>query len=172
MKVIIQNGVARSGKDQFVKFCMKYHKNSINWSTVDEVKNIAKDKFGWNGDKTDDSRKFLSEMKRIWTEYNNGPFLDMINKISNHQSTLNDNDRYDFLYFIHCREPHEIQKFIDEYKNNCITVLMLRDGIDVPNNNSDKNVDNFKYDYVIDNNDSLEDLEQKSIKFLNTIKIN
>lgn len=170
MKIIILNGSGKVGKDKFSEFCMKYHKNSINWSTVDKIKKIAKSNFGWDGEKTDDARKFLSEMKRIWTEYNDGPFLNIVNKISKHQSKLNDYDRDDFIYFIHCREPQEIQKFVNKYEDKCITVLIKRDDRDVPDNDSDKNVDNFHYDYIIDNNGTINDLEKTSIDFLNKIK--
>lgn len=170
MKVIIVNGAAKNGKDKFVNFCMKNHKNSVNWSTIDKVKKVAKNSFDWDGKKTDEARKFLSEMKRIWSEYNNGPFNHMVNKISKNQSKLNDKDKNDFIYFIHCREPQEIQKFVDEYKENCITVLLKRDDREVPNNDSDMNVGNYKYDYFIDNNGNINDLENASNDFLDKIK--
>ena len=170
MKVIILNGYGKVGKDKFSELCMKHHKNSINWSTVDEVKKILKNNFGWNGEKTNKSRKFLSELKRIWTEYNNGPFLDIVNKISKNQFKLNDYDKNDFIYFIHCREPQEIEKFVNEYKDNCITVLLKRENINIPDNDSDKNVNNFNYDYIIDNNGTIDDLDKLAIDFLNKIK--
>jgi len=49
MKVLIINGSARSGKDQFVKlFKNIYSYKCINWSTIDKVKKIAKKHFGWD----------------------------------------------------------------------------------------------------------------------------
>ena len=41
-----------------------------------------------NHAETDDARKFLSEMKRIWSEYNNGPFNDVVEKIDKHNKKL------------------------------------------------------------------------------------
>jgi len=164
------NGSAKSGKDQFAKFAKNYHKDCVNWSTIDKVKKIAKRNFGWDDKKTDEARLFLSEIKRVWSEFNNGPFEDMIKKITNHHSKLDENQKNNFIYFIHCREPHEIQKFVDEYKSQCITILLKRDDREVPNNDSDKNVANFNYDYLIQNNGNKKDLKTEAIDFIEKIK--
>ena len=147
-----------------------YDYNCVNWSTIDKVKDVAKNHFGWNGKKTDDARKFLSEMKRIWSEYNNGPFNHMVKQISNHYSKLNKKDKQNFIYFIHCREPHEIQKIKDKYGKKCLTILLKRDDREVPDNDSDKNVNNYNYDKIIQNNGNKSDLESEAIKFVNDIK--
>jgi len=168
MKVIIINGSARSGKDKFVNFFKKnYEHKCVNWSTIDEVKQISIEKFGWNGKKSDKARLFLSEMKRIWTEFNNGPFLNMVNDISEHLGYQADKD---VIYFIHCREPQEIQKFVNQYGDDCITILLERHDRRIPDNNSDKNVKNYKYDYVINNNGVKKDLEKEAIEFIKKIK--
>jgi hypothetical protein len=169
MKIIIVNGAAKNGKDKFVNFCIKNHTNSVNWSTIDTVKKISKRNFGWDGKKTDEARKFLSDIKRIWSEYNNGPFSSMIDKIAKHYKKLTPIDKLDAIYFIHCREPHEIKKFVDYYKDDCITVLLNRDDREVPNNDSDMNVANYDYDYYIENDGNVKDLEEKAIEFLNKI---
>jgi len=169
MKIIVINGSARSGKDQFANFIKKYHKKCVNWSTIDKVKKVSKRNFDWDGKKTDDARKFLSEMKRIWSEYNNGPFNDVVEKIDKHNKKLDKKEKKDFIYFIHCREPHEIQKFLDKYGNECLTLLLRRDDREVPDNYSDKNVDNFDYNYVIENKGNKKDLEQEAVKFLKKI---
>lgn len=167
MKVIIINGSARSGKDKFVKFFAdNYEHKCFNWSTIDDVKRISKKHFGWNGRKNNKSRLFLSEMKRIWAEFNDGPFRNMVNKISDHYNKSGDENN---IYFIHVREPEEIKKFVEEYKENCITILLKRDDRKVPNNNSDKNVNNFDYDYIINNNGVEKDLEIESLNFLEKI---
>jgi len=170
MRIIIINGSARSGKDKFTNFFKKhYDYETVNWSTVDKVKEIAKRNFNWDGKKTDDARLFLSELKRIWNDLNDGPFEYITNKISKHQLKIDNYiDRENMVYFIHCREPEEIQKFIDKYKN-CITILLKRDDRRVPNNNSDKNVNNFDYDYIIDNNGIENDLKNEAISFINKI---
>lgn len=170
MKIVILNGSARNGKDQFANFFKKKYKyKCVNWSTIDKVKNVSKRNFGWNGKKTDEARLFLSEIKRVWSEYNNGPFVDMTNKISDHYSKLDKKDQLNMIYFIHCREPHEIQKFVDKYGDDCITLLLKREDREVPNNESDKNVANFNYDFTIDNNGDKEKLKIQAIEFINTL---
>jgi polyhydroxyalkanoate synthesis regulator phasin len=171
MRVIIINGSGRVGKDQFTNYVKKHYDGKcLNWSTIDKVKKISKRNFGWGGIKTDEARRFLSEMKRIWSEYNNGPFLDMVKQISNFNSKLNKKDKRNVIYFIHCREPQEIQKFVDKYDEKCTTLLLKRDDRDVPDNLSDKNVNNFNYDFVIQNNGNKKDLEKEAINFLEKIK--
>ena len=171
MKVIIINGSAQTGKDQFANFFNKhYDYKSVNWSTIDKVKKISKRNFGWNGKKTDEARRFLSEMKRIWSEFNNGPFEDMVQKISKYNSNLPKSERQNIVYFIHCREPHEIQKFVDKYGNKCLTVLLNREDREVPNNDSDKNVANYEYDFYIDNDGDKKKLEKQVLEFIETIK--
>ena len=170
MKVVILNGSARSGKDKFANFCKKHHTECVNWSTIDKVKKIAKRNFGWDDKKTDEARLFLSEIKRVWSEFNNGPFEDMVKKIDNHHSKLDEKKKEDYIYFIHCREPHEIQKFVDKYNSHCITVLLERYDREVPNNNSDKNVANFTYNFRIENNGNKKDLENHAINFMEKVK--
>lgn len=171
MKVIIVNGAATSGKDQFVKYFKKNYKyKSVNWSTIDKVKKISMKNFGWNGDKTEESRKFLSDVKKLWIEFNNGPFEDMVKTISKHNSKLNKKDKKNVVYFVHCREPLEIQKFVDKYNEDCITLLIKRDNIDIPNNDSDKNVEDFVYTHTINNNGTKEDLKKESEMFIEKLK--
>jgi hypothetical protein len=171
MKVIIINGSAQNGKDNFVKYFKKnYEYKCMNWSAIDKVKKIAKRNFGWNGKKTNEARKFLSEIKRIWIEFNNGPFEDIVKKISKHFLTLSEIDSKNIVYFIHCREPYEIQKFADKYGDDCVTLLLKREDRLVPDNDSDKNVDNYNYNFIIKNNGNKKDLEQESIKFIENIK--
>lgn len=170
MRIIILNGSANRGKDNFANFFKKHYKYvCLNWSTIDQVKMVSKKYFGWDGKKTDDARKFLSDIKRIWSDYNNGPFDNMVKQISKYNRN-HKKDREYTIYFIHCREPREIQKFVDKYGNKCITILLTRDDREIPNNDSDKNVANFNYDYVINNNGDKKDLENEAIKFVKIIK--
>ena len=176
MKVIVINGSNSSGKDNFVEFFMKHYQyKAINMSTIDRIKDLSKKNFGWDGKKTEPARKFLAEMKRIWAEYNNGPFLYMIKKIKDHYSKLNKKDKNNIIYFIHCREPEEIQKFEDKYKDKCFTLLLKRNERPVTkqiaDNQADMNVENYVYDKIIQNNGSKIDLELEAVKFIEELKI-
>lgn len=157
-RIIIINGKPKSGKDQFVKFYKKYSNKKVNnISTVDNVKKIAKE-MGWNGLKDLKSRKFLSDLKDLWIKYNDGIFKDICNFI--------DNENENSITFIHCREPKEIKKFKEKYKENCTTLLIERKENKNNNliekiksffkrnnfgNNSDDNVNNYNYEKIYNN---------------------
>jgi len=173
--LILINGANNSGKDQFVEFFAKHYKfKTVNLSTIDRVKELSEQYFGWNGKKTEEARKFLAEMKRIWAEFNNGPFLYTVKKIKSHLSKLNKKNKDNIVYFVHCREPEEIQKFKDKYKDKCLAILLERkerpESKKIANNHADMGVDNYNYDVIISNNGSKIDLELESIKFIEEIK--
>ena len=171
MYVIVVNGANRTGKDNFVNFFIKHYEfKATNMSTIDRVKEIAEKYFGWNGKKTDEARKFLAEMKRIWAEYNNGPFNYMVKEMKEYHSKLDKKDKRNFIFFIHCREPHEIQKFKDKYGDKCLTVLLKRDDRVVANNDADKNVANYEYDRVVQNDGSKINLELDAVSFVEDVR--
>jgi dephospho-CoA kinase len=173
MQILIINGAATSGKDQFVKFFKKnYPYKCYNWSTIDKVKKIAKKHLGWDGRKTDEARLFLSEIKRIWSNYNNGPFQYMVEKIETNHRKLEEDDKNRVIYFIHCRESDEIQKFVSYFGDKCHSLLILRKNINVPKNKSDENVEHFSYDFTIENNGDLTELEKKAKEFVKKLMEN
>lgn len=158
-KIIIINGTGGSGKDTFVKFCSKYGK-VMNFSSIDKVKEIAT-LIGWNGQKNEKDRKFLSDLKRLTTEYNDMAFNSTKEAISQFK-----NSDYEVLY-VHIREPEEIKKVVDQF--SAITLLIKRTGTaKIESNYSDASVENYHYDYIIENN-TLEDLEKQAANFMKTI---
>ena len=66
MKVIIINGKAEVGKDTLVTMCKDLlgANRILNISTVDFVKEVA-NFCGWDGTKTPENRKFLSDLKDL-----------------------------------------------------------------------------------------------------------
>jgi hypothetical protein len=175
MKIIIINGYPETGKDKFVNYFREISNYRVkNISSVDKVKMIAEICFNWNGKKDDKSRKFLSNIKEAWSEYNDGPTTYMINKIeSDIKYVINNNkDINKNIYFLHIREPNEIKKikkYFDKNNYDIITLIIKKDRDNIPENNSDKNVNNYKYDYTILNNGTELELKQKSIDFFNEI---
>ena len=171
IKVVVINGVPRSGKDMFVNFCLGelgILGNAI--STVDYVKDVAR-ALGWNGEKTPENRRFLSDLKDALTRWDDIPYKKVmdIKEAMELEFTLSEIKEDGYL-FVHCREPKEIQKFVD--RNNAITVLLRRRAVEsvVQSNKSDNNVFNFSYDFEIDNEGSLEELRTTAKLFLKTIK--
>ena len=157
-QVYIINGSGFSGKDSFVEFVSKYIP-TMNFSSVDKIKEIARI-IGWDGRKTEKDRKFLSDLKLLCTEYNDMPLNSMCEKV---KEFLNNN--YYNLLFLHIREPEEIERAKKEF--NAKTILIKRDSVKhITSNISDANIYNYNYDVVINNSDTLEELEGKAKCFL------
>ena len=72
----------------------------------------------------------------------------------------------DCFFFIHCREPEEIQKFVD--REEAKTLLVRRPEVEnlEQSNHADQNVFNYNYDFIIENNGDLKDLRIKAMKFV------
>ena len=170
-KIIIINGSGRCGKDTFVEYAKSVSDDNHVYliSTIDKVKEIAK-LMGWNGGKDEKSRKFLSDLKLAWTNYNDGVFKNTVEIINNQEETYNSslfNDWSDNnMYFVMCREPEEIQKFKDYYEDDCVTLLIRRPDCQVKGNYSDESVENYNYDYIIENNKGLDELKESAEKFV------
>lgn len=158
-QIIIINGTGGSGKDTFVEYCSKYGK-IMNFSSVDKVKEIAK-LIGWNGQKTEKDRKFLSDLKKLTTDYNDMPFNSI--RVAVTQFENSDNE----ILFIHIREPEEIQRAVKVFDAKAL--LVKRIGLaNIETNYSDANVDNYPYDYIIENT-TLEKLDNDALNFVNQI---
>ena len=170
MHVIVVNGFPGVGKDQFVQFCTEEigDEKVLNISTVDYVKTVALG-LGWDGVKTPESRRFLSELKRILKEWRDVPYqktMQDINTWAAYTSDLLWITRSDLWVFIHTREPEEIARFQREL--GAYTILIRRPEAEdrVYSNSSDSDVLNFKYDCVIDNSGTLDDLRTAAIAFV------
>lgn len=172
MQIVIINGVGGAGKDTFVSLCRTYlMKYSVyNFSTIDEVKRIAKE-FYWDGEKNEAGRTLLYELKKAWKKYNNGPVTTLIRKIScleQDEAYLNKNS----LVFIHCREESEIEELKDIFFKRKVptSTLFINRKMEEHNNPSDKvSAENYQYDYVINNNGTIEDFSKEAERFLKNI---
>lgn len=159
-EIIIINGTGGSGKDTFVEYVSKYAR-TYNFSSVDKVKEIAK-LIGWSGAKTDKDRKFLSDLKKLTTEYNDMSFSSIKNAVDKFKNSS------DEIMFIHIREPEEIKRAVSAF--NAKTLLVKREGLDlITTNYSDASVENYDYDYIIKNT-TLEELEKSAKEFIDKLK--
>ena len=123
-------------------------------STVDHIKEIALEKFDWDGVKDDRGRRLLSDLKDASTRYNIGPFKKIVTQIDNLNKYYGKD--YIILSIIHCREPEEIQRFKDYYHEDCKTILIKRKTDIITSNHADSNVDKYDYDFVINNDGDLD----------------
>lgn len=70
--VIIINGKGGVDKDTLCDIAAYYYLVK-NVSTIDPFKEIARKYAGWNGEKDLKSRKFLSDLKQLFIDYNDTP---------------------------------------------------------------------------------------------------
>ncbi len=155
-RIIVINGTGGSGKDTFVEFVSKY-KKVFNFSSIDKVKEVAR-VIGWEGKKTEKDRKFLSDLKKLTTEYNDMAFNSIKDAVQKFYSSDEE------IMFIHIREPEEIERAVSKF--NAETLLIKREGLEnISSNYSDANIDNYAYDYYIYNT-TLENLEKQAYDFV------
>ena len=161
----IINGEGGCGKDPFINFVAEEigAGKVLNISTVDYVKELAT-QFGWKGTKTQEDRKCLSELKYILTYWGDIPFKDVVIKTRNWLEELEEYGVRTGHVFIHCREPKEITKLVNEL--GAKTILVEREQNILFQNYSDAHVHNYTYDYIVDNNGTLDDLRAEAIKFI------
>ena len=167
--IFIINGSGGVGKDTFVELVSvelndilkKFH-TVINFSSVDKVKEIARE-IGWSGKKSEKDRKFLSDLKILTSEYCDMPFESMKNKVNEFQK-----DKESVFLFLHIREPKEITRAVKEF--GAKTILIVRNSVKhITSNMADENVFNYNYDFVVENNGTINDLSKKAKKFVGGI---
>lgn len=157
-QVVIINGVGGSGKDTFCDYLSKYIPTH-HYSIANLPKEAAKI-LGWNGGKTEKDRKFLSDIIDISTKYNDAPFQDVVSLVANFKNGKVNAD----ILVVDMRDPKDIVRAVKMF--NAITVLIRNPRVkSIKTNHADRNVEDFKYDYVIDNDGTFDDLNKKSEEF-------
>lgn len=161
-RIYITNGMARCGKDTFATFLNEFVP-TLKYSSIDRVKEIAK-LCGWNGGKTERDRKFLSDLKMLTSAYSDMPFNAIADKVA---EFLEDN-KYQIM-LIDIREPEEIEKVKELLGAN--TILIANNRVKhISSNVADANVFNYIYDYVVENNGTLDEFRENVRKFYEGIK--
>lgn len=164
-QVFIINGSGGHGKDSFIEALNNlFWKECVvgNYSSIDKVKEIAK-AIGWDGTKTERNRKFLNDLKLLTIAFNDMP----LNDIKEYTNSFMSNDTTNRILFLHVREPEEIAKAINAFKEyNAKALLVKRDSAKhIVSNMADGNVYDYNYDIVINNNGTLTDLKNKASCF-------
>ena len=177
VKVCVVNGKPGVGKSEFERQCAAQCNffNRVNGfvpgyllrvnitSTVDFVKEVARF-CGWDGVKTLENRKFLSDLKDLLTEWNDIPYKMIVEHIKSLPVSQ------DWLVFVDCREPAEIQKLKERL--NATTVLIRREEVEnnEVSNHADSDVFYYDYDLTIYNNSDIIHLEDEARKFIEYMK--
>ena len=153
--IFVLNGVGTSGKGVFADYINKYIP-TLKYSIVDLPKEAAK-VLGWDGGKTEKDRRFLSDIMDLSTEYNDAPFQDILSLVADFNNS-NDFSEYKVLV-IDMRDPKDIARAVKEFKAETILIRNPNVG-KIESNHADRDVENYVYDYIIENNGTLEQLER------------
>lgn len=163
--VIIINGAGGVGKDTLCQFAAeKYRVKNI--SSVDQVKEAARNYAGWSDEKKDPkSRKFLSDLKALLVDYCDAPcrYLE-----AEYRKFLGTDEE---LLFVHIREIDEIEKFKKRIlalgQTPCYTLLIRRGASRHSwGNRSDDEVERYAYDWYYDNDRPLDEAGTDFLHFL------
>ncbi|MEY8319446.1 hypothetical protein AAK894_00005 [Lachnospiraceae bacterium 46-61] len=161
-RVVIINGKGGVGKDTLCDIISKKYavKNVSSITPIKEIAQIG----GWKGGKENKDRKFLADLKKLFIDYNDLPFLYLKKEM---ESFLLNNDD---ILFIHIREIEEINRFLQyatEKEVVCKTLLITREEEKnkIYGNCADDMVEQYNYDIVYENNMTLEQTEEDFMKF-------
>jgi hypothetical protein len=174
MSIYIVNGAAGAGKTTFEQNIEKITGDRFCYilSTITPVKEIAKS-VGWDGTKDLKSRKFLSDLKDLLTEWNDYPFkyiCEEVERIEDSWLEYGVNPK-SIVFFIDCREPKEIKKLCDKLGAKSLLIRRASAENSETSNHADKEVLNYNYDIVIENNGNLREFTMTALEFAEKEKI-
>lgn len=174
MQIILISGKARSGKDTLADIIVNEKLNNEKKVTKIQVgqyiKYYATKYFGWDGSEDTKPRDLLNTLgtdiirNKIDPDFHIDRLIQDIKVLSYF---------YDTFIVSDIRFPIEIEKTKESF-DNVVSIKMQRESDEL--NNSQKNhisetiLDNYNnFDFVIDNNGSLEDLKEKAKSILTEI---
>ena len=162
--VVIVNGYPLSGKDEFIDQCIALNMCTIyRKSSVDPCKDAAV-ALGYEGEKTEAYRKFVSECKKIWNKYLGGSIQYVV------KLALTRNEDVMFIHIRECDEIFNVRQILGRMGIKCVVIKVVRPGVDnITSNDSDADIDKLTGYTTINNKGSKEDLKEVAMDFLNNL---
>ena len=160
--VIIINGKGGAGKDTICSIVSE-HFDCMSVSSITPIKDIAT-KHGWSGEKDNKSRRFLADLKKAFSQYNDLP----TNYLMEMYASFIEDPKKEIM-FAHIREAAEISHFASKIPTPLITLYIDRPGLGRYDNESDDNAENFAYNFTYINDKPLEELASDFMRFFKTI---
>ena len=159
--IFIINGSNGVGKDTFIDKLRDELRDYeyLNISAIDVVKNMLRKNEIWDGQKDEKGRRLLAEVKAAINKYSDFINNDIIMRVGRWRPRTMMNS----IAFIHVREPeqieilsHRLESAFGEF-SMVGTILIKRASAEATaNNDADMNVENYKYDIVLeDKNDEF-----------------
>jgi len=178
--IVVINGNAAHGKDTFVELCDDMAKtcSSIvqtvaNISMVDPLRSVIAQLVPEDTQKDEYYRAFMAEVKASWAKYFDGPTQYVLEEIYKLDGAPEPR-----LIFVHCRELEERERFKELAGNRFVNEKVISLLVDarercetIVSNKSDAEVFEGDYDFVVDNNGTLDDLKREVLRFHNTYSL-
>jgi hypothetical protein len=170
-KVILISGKAQHGKDSVADILTQKLPRSITLHFADTLKFYAQKYFGWNGEKTGAQRDLLQWLgtDRVrkemgWASYWAERVCDVIEILE---------DKFDYFIVADCRFPNEISYPKERLKDfDIISVRVIRTNFDnglteeQQSHESEVALDCCEFDYVIESESGLDNLNYAILDFL------
>lgn len=177
-KIFIISGKARNGKDSTYEIMKKhlefYNEKCLRVAYGDYVKFIARQYLNWNGKKDEKGRQILQELgtERVRKELNKPDYwvdrvIDVIKIVGN---------EYKYIFITDARFPNEIELIKQAFPNMVETIRVSRKDFISPlteeqqKHISETALDDYKFDYCIESENGLNNLETKILNTFNFIK--
>ena len=162
-KIYITNGSGGNGKDTFAEFLRKYI-SVFKYSSIDLVKEMYEGIGIDRNSKDEKKRKLYSDTKDMLTKYDDIPFKDIVSVVTDFKN----NKIEDEVLLIDIREPEEIDRAVKTFGAEAI--LIRNPNVEkIESNHADANVENYNYDYIIENDGTLEQLDVMAKIFVRDI---
>ena len=163
-KIFVTNGSGTNGKDSFARAISKYIP-TYKYSSIKLVKDMLEVAGIEEEPKTEEKRLLCSDLKDRLTKYDDIPFKDISSLVVDFKNDLIDTD----ILLIDIREPEEIARAVKEFEAE--TILVRNPNVKkINSNHADRDVENYEYDYIIENNGTLKQLNEVAKRFVNYIK--
>ncbi|MCP4368293.1 MAG: hypothetical protein GY797_09335 [Deltaproteobacteria bacterium] len=164
IKILIMNAPAESGKGTVAKYLKElFSYEIVEYSSIDYVKDVAREKFGWDGKKDVAGRNLLAAIKQAMIAYNDLPTKKITTVIE--EAIMFGVD----ILVVDIREPDEIEKLVEYCSLEEITCHTCRIHNTKAENEAevsglsltgDRLYGEYDYDINIRNNGTLLELEQ------------
>lgn len=162
-KIFITNGSATNGKDTFAKMIGDYI-STYKYSSIDLVKDMLEFAGVPKEPKTEEKRLLYSDTKDRLTKYDDIPFKDIISIVTDFKNNKIEAE----VLLIDIREPDEIARAVETF--GAETILVRNPNAKkVTSNHADRDVENYNYDYIIENDGTLEQLEMVAKLFVREV---
>ncbi len=183
MQIILISGKSNSGKGTVAKIIEEDIKNKnnhvIRCSLSTYIRNIAKNDFYWNGTDTLESRIFMGEVYRIGTEFY--PYHMARRVWERDIKPYANNNTIAIVESFREKVNYDYFNMLLEEKDNMIDSIItirvtrpdfnaIKDEV-MENHVSESDLDNFPFDYHINNDGTIEKLNIKVDEFIKWLEV-